>query len=393
MGLFDFLFKKTPTPKGQYKGEFKMLNGYTPHFSTYTGGVYESQLIRSAINARAVHISKLKVEVLGTAKPALRTKLAHGPNSFQTWSQFLYRLSTILDVHNTAFICPVFDKYGEVSGIYVPLPTRCEIVQYGDTPYIRYEFSDGKHAAIELDACGIMTKFQFKSDLFGENNASLIPTMDLIHIQEQGIKEGVKSAATYRFYAQVNNFSKTEDLAKERKRFSEENFSKEAEGGGLLLFPNTYQNINQVKSEPWIIDSSQMEYIKNGVYEYFMVNDDILTNKAYGDKWTAFYEGAVEPFAIQFSEVLTRMLFTFNEQSRGNAVMATANRLQYMSNQEKLNVSAQLADRGILNRDDVREIWNLPPLPNGEGQAYIIRGEYKNATDQINEEGVTTDEN
>lgn len=393
MGLFDFLFKKTPTPKGQYKGEFKMLNGYTPHFSTYTGGVYESQLIRSAINARAVHISKLKVEVLGTAKPALRTKLAHGPNSFQTWSQFLYRLSTILDVHNTAFICPVFDKYGEVSGIYVPLPTRCEVVQYGDIPYIRYEFSDGKHAAIELDACGIMTKFQFKSDLFGENNASLIPTMDLIHIQEQGIKEGVKSAATYRFYAQVNNFSKTEDLAKERKRFSEENFSKEAEGGGLLLFPNTYQNINQVKSEPWIIDSSQMEYIKNGVYEYFMVNDDILTNKAYGDKWTAFYEGAVEPFAIQFSEVLTRMLFTFNEQSRGNAVMATANRLQYMSNQEKLNVSAQLADRGILNRDDVREIWNLPPLPNGEGQAYIIRGEYWNATEKISEEGATTDEN
>ena len=386
MGLFDFLFKKTPTPKGQYKGEFKMLNGYTPHFSTYTGGVYESQLIRSAINARAVHISKLKVEVLGTAKPALRTKLAHGPNSFQTWSQFLYRLSTILDVHNTAFICPVFDKYGEVSGIYVPLPTRCEVVQYGDTPYIRYEFSGGKHAAIELDACGIMTKFQFKSDLFGENNASLIPTMDLIHIQEQGIKEGVKSAATYRFYAQVNNFSKTEDLAKERKRFSEENFSKEAEGGGLLLFPNTYQNINQVKSEPWIIDSSQMEYIKNGVYEYFMVNDDILTNKAYGDKWTAFYEGAVEPFAIQFSEVLTRMLFTFNEQSRGNAVMATANRLQYMSNQEKLNVSAQLADRGVLNRDEVREIWNLAPLPNDEGQEYIIRGEYWNANEKLMEE-------
>ena len=65
--------------------------------------------------------------------------------------------------------------------------------------------------------------------------------------------------------------------------------------------------------------------------------------------------------------------------------MATANRLQYMSNQEKLNVSSQLADRGILNRDEVREIWNLPPLPNGEGQEYIIRGEYKNATDQINE--------
>lgn len=360
-----------------------MLDGYSPRFSTYTGGVYESQLIRSAINARAIHVSKLKVEILGTAKPALRNKMKHGPNSFQTWSQFLYRLSTILDVHNTAFICPVFDQYGEVSGIYSPIPSQCEIIQYGDKPYLRYKFTTGETAAIELNACGIMTKFQFKSDLFGETNHSLFPTMELIHIQNQGIEEGVKSAATYRFYAQVNNFSKAEDLAKERKRFSEENFSKEAEGGGLLLFPNTYQNINQVKSEPWVIDNAQMEYIKEGVFEYFMVNEDILTNKAYGDAWTAFYEGAVEPFAIQFSEILTRMLFTFNEQTRENKVMATANRLQYMSNKEKLNVSAQLADRGILNRDESREIWNLPPLPNGEGQEYIIRGEYWNANEKL----------
>lgn len=386
MGLFDWIFKKAPKPTGQYHGDFKMLNGYTPHFTNYGGGVYESQLIRSAINARAVHISKLKVEVMGTAKPALRVKLAHGPNTFQTWSQFLYRLSTILDVHNTAFICPVFDEYSEVSGIYVPLPSRCEVVQYGDKAYLRYTFSHGEKAAIELDACGIMTKFQFKSDLFGENNSSLLPTMDLIHIQEQGIKEGVQSAATYRFYAQVNNFSKAEDLAKERKRFTEENFSQDAEGGGLLLFPNTYTNINQVKSEPWVIDNSQMEFIKSGVYEYFMVNEEILTNKAYGDKWTAFYEGAVEPFAIQFSEVMTKMLFTFNEQSRDNRVMATANRLQYMSNQEKLNVSSQMADRGILNRDEVREIWNLPPLPDGQGQEYIIRGEYYNAEEKITED-------
>ena len=387
MGLFDFLFKNRPKPEGEYKGEFKLLNGYTPRFTSYNGNLYESQLIRSAINARAIHISKLKVEIMGSAKPALQNKLKHGPNQFQTWSQFLYRLSTILDVHNTAFICPVYDEFGEPSGVYVPLPSKCEIVQYGDKPFLRYKFNNGQTAAIEIDYCGIMTKFQLKSDFFGENNSALLPTMELVHIQNQGIKEGVKNAASYKFYASVNNFSKADDLAKERKRFSEENFSKDADGGGLLLFPNTYTNINQVKSEPWVIDDKQMEYIRSGVYEYFMVNEDVLTNKAYGDSWTAFYEGAVEPFAIQFSEVMTRMLFTFNEQTRDNRVIATANRLQYMSNQEKLNVSAQLADRGILNRDEVREIWNLAPLPNGEGQDYIIRGEYYNATEKITEGG------
>lgn len=387
MSLFDALFKKTPKPQGQYGGMFKLLNGYVPQFTTYQGGVYESELIRAAINARAVHMGKLKIEIKGSAKPALRVKLQHAPNRFQSWSQFMYRLSTILDVNNTAFITPIYDEYGEVSGIYAPLPQRCEIVQYNDIPYLRYTFSNGDRASIELENCGIMTKFQYSNDMFGENNNALLPTMDLVHIQNQGIKEGVKSAATYRFWAQVNNFSKVEDLRNERKRFTEENFSAESQAGGLLLFPNTYNNINQVKADPWIIDKDQMQYIKDGVYEYFMVNEEVLTNKAYGDAWTAFYEGAIEPFAVQFSEVITKMLFTFNEQSRDNLVMATANRLQYMSNKEKLEVSAQLADRGILNRDEVREIWNLPPLPNGEGQEYIIRGEYWNATEKISEGG------
>ena len=392
MGFFDALFKKAPQPKGKYEGSFKMLNGYTPHFTTFNGSIYESQLIRSAINARATHIAKLKVEMMGSARPALRSKMKHAPNQFQTWYQFMYRLSTILDIHNTAFICPVYDQYGEPSGIIAPLPQRCELIQYSGVPYLRYEFQDGKKAAIELDYCGIMTKFQYRDEIFGETNRALFPTIDLIDIQNQGIKEGVKSAATYRFWAQVNNFTKSEDLAKERKRFTEENFSKDSEGGGLLLFPNTYANINQVKSDPWVVDPDEENIIKANVFDYFNVNEDMLQSQAYGDKWTAIYEGVCEPFAIQFSEVATKMLFTLREQSQGNYVVATANRLQYMSNKEKLNVSAQLADRGILNRDEVREIWNLPPLPNGEGQDYIIRGEYWNATDKINGGDTDNDE-
>jgi len=385
MGLFDLIFGNRPKEKGKYEGSFKMLNGYTPHFTTFNGSIYESQLIRSAINARATHIAKLKVEIGGAARPALRSKLQHAPNQFQTWYQFMYRLSTILDIHNTAFICPVYDDFGQVSGIICPLPQRCEVISYNNVPYLRYEFSNGQRAAIELDACGVMTKFQYRDDLFGESNVALFPTIDLIDIQNQGIKEGVKSAATYRFYAQVNNFTKADDLAKERKRFTEENFSKDAEGGGLLLFPNTYSNINQVKADPWVVDAEEENIIKSNVFDYFNVNEAMLQSKAYGDDWTAVYEGICEPFAIQFSEVVTKMLFTFREQTQGNIVIASANRLQYMSNKEKLSMSIGLADRGILNRDEVREIWNLPPLPNGEGQEYIIRGEYWNANEKINE--------
>lgn len=374
MGLFDKIFKR-PNGTGTPEGFFKTLTAYTPVFTTWGGQIYESELVRAAINARAVHISKLTVQVLGSAKPKLQTKLKAGPNEWQTWGQFLYRLSTILDVNNTAFLVPVLNDYLEISVIYPVLPTMCEIVQYGGEPWLRYQFSTGQYASVEMRYCGILTKYQYTDDFFGESNAALTPTMELINIQNQGIQEGVKSAATFRFMARLNNFSKPEDLAKERERFNRENLQN-GDGGGLLLFPNTYSEVQQIKSSPFVVDAEQMKSIKENVYDYFGVNSDVLQNKAYGDAWSAFYEGAIEPMAIQFSDVTSKMLFTERERAAGAGIMATANRLQYMSNTEKLNVSAQMADRGIMNRDEIREIWNLPPLPNGQGQAYTIRGEY-----------------
>lgn len=381
MGFFEKIFGSAPKPRGQVQGYFKMLNGYVPRFTSWNEGIYEAQLVRAAINAVATHASKLRIETKGAAKPALQAKLRHGPNEWQTWGQFLYRLATILYVHNTAFIVPIYDDFGEPSGVFPVLPDRCELAQYNGVAYLRYEFNDGKKAAVELANCGIMTRMQYRSDLFGENNRALTPTMDIIHINDQGIREGIKNAASYRFWAKMTNFTNTEDLAKERRRFSRSNFSSEADGGGMLLFPNTYNDIHQIESKPFVIDANNMAAIKANVFEYFGVNEDILQNKAIGDSWNAFYEGCIEPFAIQLSDVMTKMLFTFREQSQGNTVVATSNRLQYMSNADKLNVSAQLLDRGIMSINDVRDIWNLPPVEGGDRR--IIRGEYYDANEKL----------
>lgn len=374
MSLFDKLFGNRPKERGRYNGQFKMLTPYSPHFRKWGGQIYESDLVRAAINVRATHISKLKIDILGSAKPSLKRKLEKGPNQYQTWSQFMYRLSTILDIHNTAFIVPVWDEYGDISGLYCPLPDDVELVLYGDTPYLRYTFAWGQKASVELEYCGIMTKYQYRNDFFGEYNTALDGTMKLLDLQEQGIEEGIKSSAAYRFIAKVGNFSKVDDLKKERSRFSEENFGEDAKARGILLFPNTYNDIKQIESKPFVIDAETMKLIKSNVFNYFNVNEDVLEAKAYGDAWSAFYESVVESFAIQFSEIMTKLLYTFREQSEGNKVMATSNRLQYMSNADKLNVSSQMLDRGIMSINDVREIWNLPPVEGGDQR--IIRGEY-----------------
>ena len=381
MGLFDWLFGNRPKEHGRYEGSFRMLNGYVPRFTSWQGEIYESELVRASINALATHLSKLDVNTYGAARPALQRKLKNGPNEFQTWSQFLARAGTIFYNNNTLFITPVWDQYGEISGVYTPLPDRCEIAQYNDVPYLRYEFAQGQRAAVELEYCGVMTRMQYRNDFFGENNRALIPTMDLITIQNQGIEEGVKSSASYRFMAKLTNFSKAEDLKKERMRYTEENLAMDSGNSGLLLFPNTYADIKQIETKPFTVDADQMKAIRANVFEYFGVNEDILQNKFNSEIWSAFYEGAIEPWAKQFSEVMTKMLFTMRERTQGNFVMATANRLQYMSNSDKLNVSAQMADRGLMTRNEIREIWNLPPLPEPLGSQLPARGEYYNVNE------------
>ena len=389
MGLFDWLFKKPNVDVADhYDGYFRTLTSSEPHFTTWNGEIYESELVRATIDARARHISKLKVEIQGAAKPTLQTKLRLKPNSWQTWSQFLYRTSTILDMHNTAVIVPVYDDLMNPVGYYTVLPKKCSIVQVDGVPFLRYEFINGQRASDYLSECAILTKFQYKSDFFGETNHALDPTMRMIHLNNESIKEAVKNGASYKFIARVNNFTKTEDLAKERKRFTEANLKAEEDNSGILLFPNTYTDIKQISMGGVTVPEAEMNEIRTSVYNYFGVNEDVLQSKAYGDSWAAFYESVIEPFAIQFSETMTQAMFTDRERAQGSLLMATSNRLQYMTTTEKLNVSSQMADRGILNRDEIREIWNLPPLPDGQGQAYTIRGEYY----LMNEDGSFTRE-
>ena len=63
MGLFEKIFKK-PYKRADPTGFFQTLTAYTPAFTTWSGALYESELVRSAIHAKATHVSKLKIEFL-----------------------------------------------------------------------------------------------------------------------------------------------------------------------------------------------------------------------------------------------------------------------------------------------------------------------------------------
>ena len=388
MGLFEKIFRPAEAKEAdralkEARATFETLTAYTPVFTNWGGAIYESEIVRAAIDARARHISKLKVETIGTANPSLQSKLAQGPNQWQTWSQFLYRVSTILDVNNTAFIVPVQDERLITTGIFSVLPENCELREFDGKIWLRYQFAHGQHAAVEFSRCAILTKHQYKSDFFGSTNRALKETMQLIHIQNQGIEKGVKNAATFRFMATLNNFSSPADLKKERERFTETNLSTKSDAGGFLLFPNTYKDIKQIDVKPYSVDAAQMEQIRENVFNYFGVNEGVLQNKAKAEELEGFFDGAIEPFAIQLSEALTRMLFTERERAQGTHLIANANRLQYMSTTQKVAMARELLDRGVMTTNEARELFNYPIVENGDVR--FIRGEYKDADGAVEE--------
>ena len=383
MGLFDKLFRKEEPKVIRESNDFQLLTAYRPVFKDHYGSIYESALVRSAIDAKARHISKLKIELQGEAQQVLKNKLKFYPNEWQSWSQFLARCSTILDCTNNLFIVPVQDKYFQTIGFFPVLPSNVKLKE--DTKgklWLEYKFRNGDIGAIEFERCAYLNKHQYKNDFFGENNHALDSTMNLIAIQDQAVEEAVKNSATYRFMAQVNNFTAPKDLVEERKRFTEYNLNKES--GGVLLFPNTYSNIKQVVSQPYTVDNKQMELIKANVFDYFGVNEKIMQGTATSEELDAFFNLAIEPFAIALSEAMSRAIYTDKERSFGNHVYVNANRLQYMSVNDKVNMAQQLGDRGVLTINEIRELFNYEPIADGD--VAVIRGEYYPLDEKVGDE-------
>ena len=374
MGLFEAIFGKRKTEPKQ-SSTFQTLTAYQPVFRSWGGQIYESEMVRAAIDAKARHAAKLQYSMEGTARQKLYTATKAAPNPWMTWSQFLERCSNIYEVQNNLFIVPLLDDMGEVAGFYPVLPSECEVVDVGGEPYLKFTFVRGQKKSIRLSRVGLVVKHQLTNDFFGEKNTPLDATMELVSIVNQGIQEGVKNSATFRFMAQINSKMFDEDLRKERTRFDENNFQRG--GGGLLLFGNQFSNIQQLRQEGYKVDAEQSKLIKENIMAYFGVSEAVLENRATGDELDSFFNGCVEIFSIKLSESMTRMVFTAREINGGNAIRFTANRLQYMSVGSKISMAQQLGDRGVLTIDEIRELFNYAPLPDGAGKFTPIRGEYK----------------
>lgn len=374
MGLLANILRRPNDRKVASSPYFKTFTEYAPVFSTFRGSLYEQLLTRSAVERVAVSCSKLKPEVVGSAKPRVRRAIATSPNDYMTWPQFLSRVATILEVDTTAYVVPAYDASMNVVGVYPLKAEYAEVVEYGDEAWIRFHLASGDVAAIELANVAVLTRFQYESDVFGSGNSALSSTLELMDAQDQAQRAAIRNGATIRFIGQLGGTVRPEDIEAKRKEFAEKNLGA-SNDTGLMLYDNTFDRLSQVEEQHYTIDSDEMRRIQESVYTYFGVNENILHSDFSEEQWGAFYESVVEPIAVQLSEGLTGMLYTRRERAAGNRISFSANRLEYASNASKRNMIRDMLDRGVFTINEAREILQLPPVEWGD--AAPIRGEYK----------------
>ncbi len=372
MGLFQKIFKNS-TPAIQTKSYFKMLDGYTPVYTNYQGGIYEMLQTKAVINTIATDCGKAIPEIK-KKNSKIEYMLKHRPNPFMTTTAFIERVVTNYLCDNNSFIIPIYDDYERIIGLFPVQYSQVEAIEYLGELYLKYTFPTGQAGAIEYSKVGHLRRMQYKNDLFGDSNRALRQTLEVIHSQNESLTNALKQSGVVRFMAQINEqLIDKKDFEEQRKLFSEVNFKND--NSQMMLYDSRYKEIKQVESKPIFLDEKQQELIDENIRDYFGVSNNVIQHKFENDyEWNSYYEGVIESILIKLGEALTSILYTPSQIMADNAVYVTTNRLQYMSNESKLSFSTSMFDRGVLNGDGVCDVWNLPHYEGGE--KHYIRKEY-----------------
>ena len=97
---------------------------------------------------------------------------------------------------------------------------------------------------------------------------------------------------------------------------------------GVLQSCNTME-FHEITQRTPNIPTIQSQYLRDNLYRYYNVNENILMSKFTETEWNAFYESVIEPIALQLSLEFTFKLLTERERGFGNKIIFTSNRLQY----------------------------------------------------------------
>lgn len=367
--LFDRLFGRQSAARDPLTS-MTLINGSASMFSSWNGDPYKAQVVREAIDAAARNGAKLKPrhirrengKVISVGGQIERV-LAVRPNPRMSTYDFLYKLITTAMADNNAFAYPEWDG----PNLKAVWPVTCNRAEFYEDAqgvvYVRFWMPDGKMFVLPYDEVIHIRRHFGRSELAGEDNMPIQTTLGVIDTVLKGLATAVKTSGLLRGILKFQAMLKDSDMKAQRDQFVKDYLDIASSGG--VAATDAKADYKELTSDPKMINPLQSKELRDSIYRYFGLNENIVMSKYSEDDWNAFYESVIEPLAVQLSLEFTAKLFTGRERGFGNEIVFEANRLQYASVKTKLELVA-MVDRGALTPNEWREAFNLGPIEGGD---------------------------
>ena len=369
--LFKRLFKSESNNEPSKVTSVKFLDGNDAKFTTYKGDLINDPDVIACIDAIARNGAKMHPRHIRNfngqfenVKGYTYKMLSKQPNELQNAYQFYYQVIANLELYNDSFIYVQRDlSKNRVTGLYPLDFSEGKLYEYEGKLFIKFKFGNSKERYVPYDDCIHLTRFTNKNGLFGGSTTPIIKTLSMKHVLDEGIINAIKTTSSIKgLLKSTKALLKPDDVKKMRDQFVED-FISHADRSGIGGLDATTEFI-PVKIEPTTANETQIKEINDKVLAYFGVNQNILQSSYSEDQWNAFYESILEPIGLQMSLEFTNKLFTATELSFGNEIIFESNRLQYASNNTKINLLRYA--NNIMTLNELREVFNLAPREDGD---------------------------
>ena len=368
------LFKKVfgDDKNVQLGTRLQLVNGYEAVFTNYDGQIYDNPTVRACIDTIARNAAKLNPKHIRSTDKNYKILnediyhiIAEQPNEIMNAYDFYYKIFSELYLNNNVFVYIMRDENLKVIGLYPILFNQADFVEYQNQIYVKFRFGTVKRRTVAYNDLIHLRRFFCKNDILGGSNLPVVSALSFQHILKEGIINAIKITMSIKGYLKsTKSMLSPKDAKKLRDNFIKDFVSDDNSSGIGALDATT--DFKEVNLDPTVASDAQMTDNKNEILDYFNLNENIIQSKYSEDEWNAFYESVLEPLGIQIGMEFTNKIFTYGERYHGNKIIFEANRLQYASNKTKIEVARYL--NNYLYIDEIREILNLAPLPNGEGQ-------------------------
>lgn len=368
---------------------------YSPIFSirgeySAAGDAETSDIIGSIANCISTNVGKLTPQCIRTDARGMQIKDDYLARLLSLrWApelsayDALYKMTAQLIRKSNAFAVIFYNEdFTKVKSI-IPVTTRSfRIFEDENTGAVLFTFTwdyDGKIYTLPYQSViHIKARFDKKRFLGSAPDPQLKNTLELLDVTGQSLRNIVKNSANLKGYLKYNNFADEDELKKKVKEFQTAYMDASNEGGlGGLDNTMEFHEINQ-KAPP--IPTMQSQFLRENIYRYYNVNENILMLKFTEAEWNSFYESVIEPIALQLSLEFTFKLLTERERGFGNKIIFTSNRLQYATLQTRSTIGSALYDRGIITINEFRELLYYEPIEDGDVRMVSLN--YVKADDQ-----------